>query len=58
MDGFPRRALELNLSVDYYNHPEGQHAFDIRDADPRSREIIATTLAVFTRHLNGTSPTG
>jgi len=54
MDGFLRRALELNLSVDCYNHPEGQHAFDIRDEDDRSREIIATTLAFFVRHLHGT----
>lgn len=54
MDGFLRRALELNLSVDYYNHPEGQHGFDIRDDDDRSREIIAATLAFLVRHLSNT----
>jgi dienelactone hydrolase len=56
MDGFLRRALELNLQVDHYNHALGQHAFDIRDDDPRSREIIAATLAFFSRHLESRPP--
>lgn len=58
MDSFFRRALELNLSVDYFNHPEGHHGFDIRDDDPRSREIIAATLAFFAHHLNSSFLTG
>ena len=32
-------------------HPTGQHGFDIRDADDRSREIIRETLAYFVREL-------
>jgi acetyl esterase/lipase len=58
MDRFFRRALELNLSVDYFNHPEGHHGFDIRDDDPRSHEIIAATLAFFGHHLNPALLTG
>lgn len=56
MDGFLRRALELNLEVTAHNHPTGQHAFDVRDDDARSREIIAATLAFFVHHLGESAP--
>jgi hypothetical protein len=33
------------------DHPGGQHGFDTRDDDERSREIIRETLEFFVRHL-------
>jgi len=33
------------------DHPDGQHGFDTRDDDERSREIIDETLTFFARHL-------
>ena len=33
------------------DHPTGQHGFDIRDDDDRSRAIIRETLAFFVRRL-------
>jgi hypothetical protein len=33
------------------DHPNGQHGFDTRDDDERSREIIRETLEFFVRHL-------
>jgi hypothetical protein len=37
--------------VTVLDHPTGQHGFDTRDDDERSREIIRDTLAFFVRHL-------
>jgi hypothetical protein len=33
------------------DHPTGQHGFDTRDDDERSRQIIRETLEFFVRHL-------
>ena len=44
IDKFIEVALSKNSSIDFYNHPQGRHAFDILDNDPRSKEIIKKTL--------------
>jgi acetyl esterase/lipase len=44
MDGFISQALEKNLNIEFMNHSQGQHGFDIVDDDDRSRQIIARTL--------------
>jgi acetyl esterase/lipase len=43
-DRFVQEALARNAPIDFLNHPEGRHGFDILDDDDRSREIIARTL--------------
>lgn len=50
-DQFLARALELGLDVRLHDHPTGQHGFDIRDDDARSREIIRAALHFFTKRL-------
>lgn len=46
-DLFIARALELGVDLQLHNHPTGQHGFDIRDDDARSREIIRAALDFF-----------
>ncbi|OLC50536.1 MAG: hypothetical protein AUH67_01560 [Chloroflexi bacterium 13_1_40CM_4_69_19] len=50
-DRFIERARAVGADVTLLEHPTGQHGFDIRDADDRSREIIRETLAYFVREL-------
>ncbi|MBW8874385.1 MAG: alpha/beta hydrolase [Acidobacteria bacterium] len=45
IDAFVARALAANAPLDVLNHPRGRHGFDVLDADERSREILARTLA-------------
>ena len=52
-DRFIARALELDADLVVWNHPTGQHGFDIRDDDLRSREVIQATLDFFARRLTG-----
>jgi acetyl esterase/lipase len=52
-DTFTRRARELGVDLTVLDHPTGQHGFDTRDDDERSREIIRETLDFFVRHLRG-----
>lgn len=52
IDRFVVEALRRNLTLDLMSHPEGRHAFDILDDDPRSREIIRSTLAFLSAHLS------
>jgi acetyl esterase/lipase len=51
IDAFVQGALAANLPIEVMNHPHGRHAFDILDADDRSREIIARTVAFVQAHL-------
>ncbi len=44
IDKFIEVALSKNSSIDFYNNPQGRHAFDILDNNPRSKEIIKKTL--------------
>jgi acetyl esterase/lipase len=50
-DTFIRRARERGVDLAVLDHPAGQHGFDTRDDDERSREIIRDTLDFFVRHL-------
>lgn len=42
---FVEAALARDVAVELLNHPLGESAFDIRNDDARTREIIARTLA-------------
>jgi hypothetical protein len=37
-------AVAAGVEIDYLNHAEGEHAFDVRNDDARSRAIIQRTL--------------
>lgn len=51
VDQFVREALSQNACFDLMNHPQGHHAFDTRDDNARSREIIKATLEFIKTHL-------
>ena len=51
-DTFVRRAHERSVDLTVLDHPTGQHGFDTRDDDERSREIIREALEFFVRHLS------
>jgi acetyl esterase/lipase len=51
VDEFLRTAFAKGLTVDLMTHPQGHHAFDILDADERSREIIRRTIEYLKDHL-------
>jgi acetyl esterase/lipase len=44
IETFVAAAVASGVEIDYLNHAEGQHAFDVRDSDARSRAIIRRTL--------------
>ena len=44
IDKFAAAALEKNASVLVVNHPDGEHGFEHRNADARSREILRLTI--------------
>jgi len=48
---FVRIARERGVELTVLDHPTGQHGFDTRDNDDRSREIIRETLEFFVGHL-------
>lgn len=45
IDRFVSAALRANRSLTLLTHPLGRHGFDYLDADARSRDIIAQTIA-------------
>jgi acetyl esterase/lipase len=45
MDSFIIQALQANANLEVMTHSQGHHGFDIVDDNPRSRQIIARTLA-------------
>jgi dipeptidyl aminopeptidase/acylaminoacyl peptidase len=51
LDSFIAEALAQNIEITIMNHPTGQHGFDTRDNDARSREIIKATLEFMQMHL-------
>ena len=51
-DTFVRKAQERGLDLTVLDHPTGQHGFDTRDDDERSREIIREALEFFGHHLS------
>jgi len=44
IDRFVQAALAQNANIEVMNHPDGRHAFDILEADDRSREIIRRAI--------------
>lgn len=51
IDRFLAAAIAYNLAIEFINHPDGQHAFDIFDDNERSRSIVRRTLAFLQEHL-------
>jgi acetyl esterase/lipase len=51
IDRFVAVALSRNILFELVNHPEGEHAFDLRTDTPRTREAIARTLEFLRWHL-------
>jgi acetyl esterase/lipase len=47
---FLQAAVDSRVRVDFYMHPTGEHGFDRRNRDDRTREIIEATLAFVKRH--------
>jgi len=54
IDAFAQAAIAANAELDLLNHPAGRHGFDVLDADERSRDIVARTVAFLRRHLGAT----
>jgi len=60
-------TLKKNAEVDVMNHSTGQHGFDFRDDDARTRDILARTVELpksegglvrTINHDRGSGPTG
>jgi acetyl esterase/lipase len=51
IDRFAAAALARNLTFTLVNHPEGEHGFDHRNDDSRTREILDMALVFFRTHL-------
>lgn len=50
VDSFIQKALSRKATLDFSNHPEGQHGFDVLDDNRRTREIIRRTLEFIKAH--------
>jgi hypothetical protein len=44
IETFVAAAVAAGVEIDYLNHAEGEHAFDVRNDDARSSAIIQRTL--------------
>jgi acetyl esterase/lipase len=51
IDRFVAAALKKNVTLDVMNHAAGQHGFDFRDDNERTREILARTVQFIRTHL-------
>lgn len=51
IDAFVAAALERNAPVLVVNHPAGEHGFETRNADARSREILKLTIEFLREEL-------
>jgi dienelactone hydrolase len=51
VDAFVAAALEKKLTLDLLTLPTGHHAFDIRDDEERSRQVIRATVAFLKAQL-------
>jgi acetyl esterase/lipase len=51
VDAFLKASVAAGVSVDLLTLPGAQHAFDALDDTPRTREVIARTLAFVKHHL-------
>ena len=52
IDHFVQQALKKNACIDVLNHSTGQHGFDARDDNARTRDILRRTLAFVQEHLS------
>ncbi len=55
IDDFLQVAIQRKLDVDFMNHANGHHGFDVLDNNERSREIIRATLEFIKTHLSAQS---
>ena len=53
IDHFVAQALKKNASLDLLNHATGQHGFDVRDDNDRTREILQRTVEFVKTNLRG-----
>jgi acetyl esterase/lipase len=53
LDRFVAEALARNVALVLYNQPDGEHGFDNREGDPRSREIVREAVEFLRRNLAG-----
>lgn len=53
VDTFLATAAEAGASVQCIDVPDGQHAFDVLDHEPRSREAVTEAMDAVRRHLTG-----
>jgi poly(3-hydroxybutyrate) depolymerase len=51
VDRFIQQALSRKATLDFSNHAEGQHGFDVLDDNDRTREIIRRTLEFIKAHI-------
>jgi tetratricopeptide (TPR) repeat protein len=51
METLMKSALETDAHVEFIDYPEGQHAFDVFDDTPRTKEIIKQTVDFMKRKL-------
>lgn len=52
LDAYNTQALLSNKHIDIYNHPDGQHAFDILNNNSRTHEILKKTMEFLKLHLH------
>ena len=50
VDSFIQKALSKKATLDFSNHTEGQHGFDVLDDNERTREVIKRTLEFIKAH--------
>jgi dienelactone hydrolase len=52
IDQFVQQALKKNACIDVLNHATGQHGFDARDDNERTRDILRRTLEFIRIHVS------
>lgn len=50
VDSFIQKSLLKKATIDFSNHAEGQHGFDVLDNNDRTREIIRRTIEFIQAH--------
>jgi dienelactone hydrolase len=51
IDRFVQQALKKNVELDLLNHSTGQHGFEGRDDNQRTRDILRRTVEFIRAHL-------
>lgn len=51
LDQFVSQAIRKNVALEFFNQPDGEHGFDNREGDPRSREIVREAVEFLRRNL-------